>query len=174
VVQLVTRGEIWSWERLSTAFWMQLGAYDELVRQYVADEYRTPRLRTVDAAELPRDTPPQQWWFTTDSRLIGEGGLLVRFAEPVRGATLQVGLDARDLYRFVFLRGEQELAASELSTPNVPYLALAAYPVPVPAAAAGFDRLRIERGRRPGAPPALPDVGFSADGVWAVSSLRVE
>jgi arabinofuranosyltransferase len=173
-LQLVVRGEIWSWDRLSTAFWMQLGAYDDLVRQYVADEYRTPRLRTIDAGDLPRATPPQQWWFTTASALVGEGGLLVRFAEPPRGTTLQLGLDSRDLYRFVFLRGEQEVAASELATIDEPYRALEAYAVPVPPAAAGFDRLRIERGRRPGAPPALPDVGFSADGVWAISSLRVE
>lgn len=186
-LQLVTQGPLWSWERLSTAFELLLGRHDHLLRQYVAEEYRNPPRLDVDAGELAAVVQPPAHWFETPCRLVGEGGLRIRFAAPQRGRSLTLSLDSGDGYALQFRAGETVLHETVVRTGDKFYEGLRPHRIELPTTAQGFDNLVVAR-----AVESVPDAGqagsepvhafqksrqvrgITNDSLWAIAGLRIE
>ena len=158
----VTRGELWSLTRLRTAWDLLLGRYDGDLQAFVESDYRHPPLVAVDATALAGRLPRGTRLEHEQVAVISEGGLLVRFDSHQKARRLELGLDARDRYRLVFLDGSSELGSTEITTRGSPLGTgnLEAYLTDVPTAVSAFTAIRIE-------PVA------STDRIWAIGWLRV-
>ncbi|MBM4062676.1 MAG: hypothetical protein FJ265_16500 [Planctomycetes bacterium] len=186
-LRLVTQGPLWSWERLSTAFELLLGRYDHLLRQYTADEYRNPPRLDVAAGELAATVQPPAHWFATPCRLVGEGGLRLRFAAPQRGRAITLDLDGGDGYSLLFRTGETVLYETVVKTGDKFYEGLRLHRIDLPEAAQGFDNLVVARAVDPvldteraggevihAFQKSRPSHGITNDSVWAIAGARVE
>lgn len=160
-LRLVLRAPLFQPERLTALWRLWTGAGSDGLRAFVDAEYRTPPRRLVRSEALPsRGRAEGEFWFD-EARiaLVGPGGLQVDFPSPVSEASLRVWLSPWAKYRFTFLAGERELGAAEVlalvelgAAPQrgelLGYLRRAmgqsAHLLAVPAAARGFDRLRID------------------------------
>lgn len=158
-LRLVLRAPLFKPERL-TALWRSwTGAGNDCLRAFVDEEYRTPPRRLVHSDALPGQGRGEFWFDEARTALVGPGGLQVDFPSPVTEATLRIWLSPWAKYRFTFLAGQRELGAAEVlaiielgSAPErgelLGYLRRAlgqnAHLVAVPAAARGFDRLRVD------------------------------
>jgi len=169
---LALRGPLWSGARLRAVLAVLLGEHDAGLRAFVAGPYREPPLVAVDAAELAAEVPLPGFWFDRPCRLIGEGGVEVRFNAPPDAAAITLVLDAADRYLVEFVAGDRTLAQTVVAIAWLPLAGFAPYEVPVPAAAAGFDRLRLYMaiGEQRCLVRMLP--GISLDWVWAVAAVR--
>lgn len=157
---LVTRGPIFSRERLVTIWRMNRGAYDHLIDD---ERYRFAeaiRVRLGELADLPPGAPLDA---PGVRKLAQRGGALVVDLEGVRRApriVVAVGSDFR--YRVTFRLRGRELGAVETSLRPRAGGAIAHHRLEVPEAAVreGYDELRI--------------VAVTGDSGQAVAGVKLE
>ena len=102
---LVTRGPLWSGDRLRTIIAFNLGRYDSLL-----DSYRNPAPRAVAAAKLGRPLAQGTPWNAPGTEQMTFGGLRIDFAERVQPAALELSVDNNDRYELTYLDGEAALS----------------------------------------------------------------
>jgi arabinofuranosyltransferase len=142
-LRAIIRAPLSARERLELGVAFLAGRFDADLRDYLATDYRNPPTPTVPAAELDRQVAEGTPWYRCAARVIHDGGLDVVFAEPVRAPQLLLALDAADHYRLQFRAGDRLLHETALASARLPHGGVESHTLAVPAAAVGFDRLRI-------------------------------
>ncbi|HLU38369.1 MAG TPA: hypothetical protein VK081_03230 [Planctomycetota bacterium] len=159
----VTSGGIFDGERLSTWWRFARGEFDDLLRDYVATDYRKPPPRRVAAADLlpcPEGTP----WHDPGVLCLYPGGAILDLGHASRAATLDVALHGQGHYLIEFLREGASLARVGVRTRDRIRAGMSTYEVQVPAEAreAGFDALHVRF-----------DAAASAEAIGAVGAVRL-
>lgn len=107
-VLLITRGDLWSWERLKTIVAMNLGAYDSLINY---ERYKGAPRSKAKLSELSRRKPNGSPWNDVDNILIAKNQPLeIDVGEVLLlGHTLDISVDHNDGYELMLLSGERTL-----------------------------------------------------------------
>lgn len=148
-VLAVTRGELWSWDRLRAALDLARGAYDEELRAFLASDYFAPPMQRVAVQDLPGPVPPDTWWFRCGARVLYEGGMDVDFGGAQQGQALELALGPASVYRLEFWSADRQLHSHNVQTDTQgEYGGLRPYRVDLPPLAQGFTRVRIRPGYR--------------------------
>lgn len=166
---------VWDAARLRALGRQLLGADDDGLRAFVADDYYDPPRLDVAAAEVAEPQPYGAFWFETmTTRVVYEGGLAVHLAPPGRVRALRVQVLGMCAFRYRFVRNG--VVVGEASGTAVPPPAgvdglrliagLRAEQVAVPPTAGGFDTLWID-------PVELPQSGL-AIGPAAIGAITPE
>ncbi|MAE77178.1 MAG: hypothetical protein CMJ85_09945 [Planctomycetes bacterium] len=158
-LRFVTRGPLWSWQRLSDAFSLLVGGGGDDLRAFVESDYRKPPRPVVLQNAVARRIPDSTPW--SKCHVIYDGGLEVRFNGVQSARRLEVGLNAQHAYELVFLSGSTEVGRTKQQAVNKPLGGVSAYQIEVPTTVtSGFDRVLV-----------LPSP--SLDSIYALSFLRL-
>jgi arabinofuranosyltransferase len=139
VLRLVTRGPLFSRERLGAVIAVNLGRYDHLL-----DDYAVATATLSEVAERRPDGTP---WDAPGTRMMPERGLRITMNAPQRARFLDVSLSGNDHYTIRYLRGGLELALSHVEPDPLHDGSLAHRLLRAPRRLDAFDTLVI-LGRR--------------------------
>lgn len=139
---LITRGPLGSRERWVAIWRMNTGYYDSLIDE---DAYRYSEMRRVVLADV--DAPAQHGisWGGEPGIAIGMRGLHVALDTVRHETTIEIALDANDVYRVLLMNGKRVVAEQDLGPGQDSGRALAVYDLDVSGniAAAGYDGIRV-------------------------------
>lgn len=154
-VALITRGKVWSLNRLKEIIKFNLGDYNHLV------ESGSFQLETT-LQEINTPKPEGTVWNSAGNIIISpKNGLKIKLGEISNTSKIEIGLDNNDHYQISYFSGSQLLAKQKVAPKRVPAGGLAIHILDVPATAIekGFDTIKI-----------LPKTG---DGIYAVGYLKI-
>ncbi|MBX3463202.1 MAG: hypothetical protein KF830_08520 [Planctomycetes bacterium] len=146
-LRTATTAPIWAGERWRTLLALWAGAYDDDLRAFVAEHYRTPPRVEVAPADAMRPIARGTYWFDEPAAiLVHDGGVAVRFGAPVAAASLRLSIAGLYAFRLTFRRAGLDLDhASVVPTGHALEMQrLQPVEVVVPAAATGFDELWLD------------------------------
>jgi hypothetical protein len=108
---LITRGALWSWDRLVEVLKMNLGFYGSLVDRY---KYRYPDQLLVSISDLQRTV--QNAPSLNGERCLGlpESGIRIKLDRLSHAPRIGLKLDHDDSYTLVFYRAEKEAASLDI------------------------------------------------------------
>ena len=140
-LRLITRGALFSRERLAAIWNMNLGRYDHLIE---LDAYRYPNKVYVSLSQINEPKEPGTSIMDWGNVMFYDSGVEIDL-EDVRHATqIELSLDSNDDYRVVYLGEEGELASQTVQAPYAPDgLAVHVLDVPPEAASAGYTKIRV-------------------------------
>ncbi len=140
----LTRGEIFTRERLVAIWRFARGRYDHLLRQYAEGEYRVPMPRQVNVADL-RTTPDQTPWH--DARCVGvyDGGVEIDLGAVSHAASFKISLHSQAHYVVEMRLGGTTVGTRHVFTNLAMRYGMGTNLVDVPQSArdAGFDRVFV-------------------------------
>lgn len=151
-LSLITRGEIWSWERFKTIIKFNLGHYDHLINW---EYYANPSQVWVEWKDLPKDTPTGSIWNAKGNiEILKQRPLKVGFGKVVKPKSIEIALDGNDVYTLYFQRYEDgKLSGTHTIEPAYPESGgIYNYKIDIPAdfVNEGFDRILVEPERGDG------------------------
>ena len=146
-LRTVTTAPVWDGERWRAMVALWTGAHDADLRAFVAEHYRTPPRIDVPAAAVERPVRDDVYWFDEPHAvLVHDGGVAVRYAEPIVCRALRVSISGLYRFRFTFRRGGEDLGSVDALPQGhaLEMQRLQQADVTVPAAAGAFDEVWID------------------------------
>jgi arabinofuranosyltransferase len=146
-LRLVSRGPLWSSERLAAILRFASGENSSLLRSYLATAVKSEAIARVEESELPRHTPDGTPWHSRDVHLFTEGVVAIGLAARAHARELVLGLDGNDTYYALVGNEEGALCQPILVPPVSDEQSAGIGPVrievPEPAAEIGYTWARI-------------------------------
>ncbi len=163
-IRLVTRGDIWSLQRLGAIWSLAFGEGHRGIQEYVGTRYRSPKGALLQASELPESAAEGASIWNEEFRLAGAGGLLISLPQVSHSASLSMGLGGLAEYGLEFLRnGVQVGSVSTYAGERMslfPGIVPVDIPVPEQVAQSGWDAVRV----RP--------LGYRRSGIHCVAYIQ--
>jgi arabinofuranosyltransferase len=116
-LRLVTRGPLWSAERIAAIASFALGREDRLLRRYVEETSAPAPLREIALADLATDLEDGAPWWSPGVCAFPSGVVVVRSAERLHARRLELMLDANDDY-WVVVGDELDALGEPLRIPR--------------------------------------------------------
>ncbi len=153
---LLTRGRLFGLRRLGEIVKFNFGAYDDLVQKYVENDVQKAALAEINQPK-PQGTP----WDAAGNIIIIRRALEIDLGKTYFSPKVDLGRDANDDYRLVFMRNGRKVA-DRLIRASMTYiegLAIASIDVPREAIEQGYDKIMV-----------LPEKG---DGMYSIGYIRM-
>ena len=137
---LITRGDLWSADRLGEIWNMNTGKYDYLINR---STYRYPELQHVKLSGITQPTAEGTPWDAPDNARFSESGIQVELEQPYHVKRIELSLAANASYQLVYLFRDSELATQMLWAHSQTADGMSVFFVEAPAAIAtiGYDKL---------------------------------
>ncbi|MFZ5979692.1 MAG: hypothetical protein ACOYVF_03590, partial [Candidatus Zixiibacteriota bacterium] len=110
-IKIITRGDIFSFNRFKEIIKFNLGCYNYLRENYL----HPPRIEVAYAA-INTPKPRGTSWKAEGNYIIRESGLEIRFDSPVTAPRLELSLDHNDDYTVSYYRDGKKLAEQTVNT----------------------------------------------------------
>ena len=142
ILFIITRGELFSWERLVEIWKMNTGQYNRLID---SDRYRFPNILHLTFDQLKEEKTISNAWDAPGNHVFNDHGVDIDLQGNVLGKKLKVSLSANDHYLITFFNQEQELASLIVPAASKTDNGMAIHDLDVPAKAiqGNCDRIRI-------------------------------
>ncbi|MFN7975553.1 MAG: hypothetical protein U0166_24970 [Acidobacteriota bacterium] len=137
-LRLVTRGPLWSAERIAEIWRLNTGRYDALLRAYG----EPPRL-VVTLDRVPAEPPLRARWDRPGVLPLGHG-IDVELPARSHATRLELSIDGTTSYDVVFREGATEVARASIAIPEPPGPEITTRALDVPGAARGYDSIAID------------------------------
>ncbi len=140
-LRIVTRGELFSIERLGLIVRLNLGSFDHLIDK---GRYRDPFTYdlAIDPARTPIDSESEERGGLFHA-ISPKGALSLTFVGGVWPATVELTLDSRNRYQVSYFIKDEEIARETVDPPGDEPMIVHAFDLPKRAWARGLDRIRI-------------------------------
>ncbi|MBN1211187.1 MAG: hypothetical protein JXA92_01295 [candidate division Zixibacteria bacterium] len=155
VMTLIVRGKLFSLKRFKEIIKMNLGFYNRYIKAYL-----THPLYDLPYDEVRHPIAPGTSYNHNACRLLGPGGIKIRFNDRRKDPRLEVSVDCNDEYRMTFFDDTAEVAAVMIPPTWLKSGGISVDTVQVPPAAAdrGYDNVLI--------------VPVKGDGAYSFGHLR--
>jgi arabinofuranosyltransferase len=141
---VITRGSLFSPERLVEIWKMNTGQYDYLI-DYEA--YRYPEMVKINQDSLlTKSTNENDTCSTAGAIKMNDSGVEMNLDSTLHAAWLEMGLDDDDRYWIEYFQGEKIIASQSIATAYLPEpggISTRLFQVPQKAVKSGYDRIRI-------------------------------
>jgi arabinofuranosyltransferase len=139
---IITRGDLFSWDRLVEIWKMNTGQYNHLIN---VDRYRFPNMLFLTLYQLKEEKTPGTTWNDPANQVFGDQGVEIDLQGKPLAKSLNLSLSANDNFQVIFLNSKNELASLTLPAGSKADNGLAIYTLDVPAKAVqgNCDRIRI-------------------------------
>ncbi len=141
---VITRGALFSPQRLVEIWKMNTGQYDYLID---FETYRYPEMVKTSQGEVSTKSANENAACSDTSVIkMTDSGMEIKLDILQRDAWLEVGLDDDDRYRIEFFQGDKLIASQSIATAYLPEpggISTRLFQVPQKAVKMGYDRIRI-------------------------------
>lgn len=130
---------LFDWNRITTAFKMNIGSFDSLLRA-VEPIWYTKSLSEVNQPK----TPGTPWWGATIF-VLPTRGIKINMEKPTYGTVIELSVDGNDFYDIIFLKDKTTVYKTDISPNDNPPsgLAICLIMIPDSVASSGFDAITI-------------------------------
>lgn len=138
-LSVLTRGDIFSWDRLVEIWKFNIGSYD-----YLLDNFQSDTSASINYARFTQAVAPHSLWNADENVILQQSGSLqIWFESLTLESEIEISLDDNDVYQIVFMRGETELASVRIEPLGGAGMRVDTLTVPTAALLEGYDRIRI-------------------------------
>jgi hypothetical protein len=139
LLRVVTRGPLFSWQRIKAIAALNWGATAGIPRRF--DPFKSYQQTPIPLSLIEkRDNVAWNDW---GNFFMDEKGLTVDLEGVRHGGRLSITLDTNDIYELTFMRSGKEIGRARIMPSYAKALYLYQLEVPPPVATQGYDQIRV-------------------------------
>ena len=131
---VITKGNIWSWERFKEIWLMNQGSYINLINQSF---YSDPPKKVIVYDEASHSIEPYREWFDPRNYLFSIRGMEILFNQRCYSSSVGLSLEPSGTYDVVILDGTDELKVQRIYKDDLFKSAMRTINIEIPAELAG-------------------------------------